>query len=457
VELSSKSGESERSEMKKLILIAVVSLITFSFVTVHADWPQYLGPDRNGHSPEKALAKSWPKKGPKVLWTQPMGKGFAGVAIRDGKVYVLDRVDSKTDVLRCFDLANGNELWTYSNDDPGEFSFNGSRTAPTVEDENIYCVGGMGSVYCISRSSHKPVWKRDLKKDFDAEKPNWGFTQSPLIHKNLVIVAPQVKKAGAVAYDKATGKIVWKTPRLCNDPGYSSPVLTTIDGIDQIVLTTPLKEPEEEEEEEEEEDEDPDEEEDEGPPFEGGGVYGIDVKTGEILWNYTNWKCPISIPPVTFIGDGRMFITGEYGSGSAMIKVARKGGKFEAIELFKTDVCGAQIHPALLYENHLYMNSNGNERRDGLLCLTLDGKVLWRTRKRPSFGRGGLILADGIIYIVEGDKRHLYMVKATPEKYTELGRVKKILKGKEMWAPLALADGKLVIRDQKQLKCLVVK
>jgi outer membrane protein assembly factor BamB len=440
--------------MKNWILITIVSLITFSFVTVRADWPQYLGPDRNGHSPEKALAKSWPKKGPKVLWSQPMGKGFAGVAIRDGKVYVLDRVDSKTDVLRCFDLTNGKELWTYSNDDPGKFSFNGSRTAPTVEDENIYCVGAMGSVYCISRSSHKPVWKRDFKKDFDAEKPNWGFTQSPLIYKNLVIVAPQVKKAGAVAYDKATGKIVWKTPRLCNDPGYSSPVLTTIDGVDQIVLTTPLKEPEEEEEEDEDEDED---EEDEGPPFEGGGVYGIDAKTGEILWNYTNWKCPISIPPVTFIGDGRMFITGEYGSGSAMIKVARKGGKFEATELFKTDVCGAQIHPALLYENHLYMNSNGNERRDGLLCLTLDGKVLWNTRKKPSFGRGGMIMADGIIYIVEGDKRHLYMVKATPEKYTELGMMKKILKGKEMWAPLALTDGKLVIRDQKQLKCLDVK
>lgn len=103
------------------------------------------------------------------------------------------------------------------------------------------------------------------------------------------------------------------------------------------------------------------------------------------------------------------------------------------------------------------MNGNSNERRDGLMCLTLDGKVLWKTRRKPSFGRGGLILADGMIYIVEGDKGHLYMVKATPEKYTELGMVKKILKGKEMWAPLALTDGKLVIRDQQQLKCLQVK
>ena len=440
--------------MKSWIFIAIVSLITFSFGTIRADWPQYLGPDRNGISPEKGLAKSWPKDGPKVLWTQPVGGGFAGAAIRDGKVYVVDRVDSAKDVLRCYDLAKGDELWSYSNEDPGKFEFNGSRNPPTVGEKNVYCVGGMGSVYCISRSSHKPVWKRDFKKDFDAAKPMWGFTQSPLVYKNLVIVAPQVKKAGAVAYDKATGEIVWKTPRLCDNPGYSSAVLTTIDGVDQIVLATPLSPPDEEDDEDEDEDE---EEEDEGPPFEGGGLYGINAKTGEILWNYKGVTCKITIPPVTLIGDSRMFVTGGYGAGSAMIKVARKGGKFQVTELFKSDEYDAQIHPALLHENHLYMNGNSNDRREGLMCLTLDGKVLWKTRKKPSFGRGGLILADGVIYIVEGDKRHLYMVKATPEKYTELGMVKKILKGKEMWAPLALADGKLVIRDQKQLKCLVVK
>ena len=440
--------------MKSWILIAIVSLITFSFGTIRADWPQYLGPDRNGISPEKGLAKSWPKDGPKVLWTQPVGGGFAGAAIRDGKVYVVDRVDSAKDVLRCYDLAKGDELWSYSNEDPGKFEFNGSRNPPTVGEKNVYCVGGMGSVYCISRSSHKPVWKRDFKKDFDAAKPMWGFTQSPLVYKNLVIVAPQVKKAGAVAYDKATGEIVWKTPRLCDNPGYSSAVLTTIDGVDQIVLATPLSPPDEEDDEDEDEDE---EEEDEGPPFEGGGLYGINAKTGEILWNYKGITCKITIPPVTLIGDGRMFVTGGYEAGSAMIKVVRKRGNFQVHELFKTDEYDAQIHPALLYENHLYMNANGNSRREGLMCLTLDGKVLWKTRRKPSFGRGGLILADGMIYIVEGDKGHLYLVKATTEKYTELGMMKKILKGEAIWAPLALTDGKLVIRDQEQLKCLDVK
>jgi outer membrane protein assembly factor BamB len=439
--------------MKSKILAVILSLVFLSFSAVRADWPQYLGPDRNGISPETGLAKSWPKGGPKVLWTKPLGEGFAGAAVRDGKVYLLDRVKSNEDVLRCYDLQTGNELWSFANKDPGEFDFDGSRNPPTVDDKNVYCVGGMGTVYCISLETHEAVWKKDFKTDFGAKCPMWGFAQSPLLYKDMVIVAPQCAKAGAVAYDKNSGKVVWKTPRLCDKAGYSSPMLTTIDGADQVVLMTPLQPPPDEEEE----DEDEDEQEDKGPAFEGGGLYGIDAGTGEILWNYKGVACKITIPPVTLIGDGRIFLTGGYEAGSAMIKVVHKDGKFQVTELFKTDEYDAQIHPALLYKNHLYMNANGNSRREGLMCLTLDGKVLWKTRRKPSFGRGGLILADGKIYIVEGDKGHLYLVKATTEKYAELGMAKKILKGESMWAPLALADGKLVIRDQQQLKCLDVK
>jgi len=434
--------------MKSWFFIAIVSLISVSIGIVRADWPQYLGPDRNGISSETGLAKSWPKDGPKVLWTKPLGEGFAAAAIKDGQVYLLDRVKSQEDVLRCYDLATGNELWSFSHKDSGEFDFNGSRNPPTVDEKNVYCVGPMGTVYCISRSTHEAVWMKDFKTDYNAERPMWGFSQSPLLYKNLVIVAPQCPKAGAVAYDKNSGKAVWQTPKLCDRVGYSSPVLTTIDGVDQAVLMTPLRAAPDEEEQEEQEKE---------PTFEGGGLYGIDAKKGEILWNYKGIACNITIPPITLIGDGRMFVTAGYEAGSAMIKVVRKLGKFQVHELFKTDEYDAQIHPALFYKDHLYLNGNSNERRNGLMCLSLEGKVLWKTRRKPSFGRGGLILADGMIYIVEGDKGHLYLVKATPKEYTEVGMVKDVLKGEEIWAPLALADGKLVIRDQQQLKCLEVK
>ena len=233
--------------MKSRILAGILSLIILSFGPVRADWPQYLGPDRNGVSPATGLAKSWPKGGPKVLWTKAMGEGFAGSAIRDGKVFLLDRIKSTEDVLRCYDLATGKELWNFANKDPGKFDFDGSRNPPTVDDKNVYCVGGMGTVYCISRSTHKAVWKKDFKKDFGAKCPMWGFAQSPLLYKDLVIVAPQCKKAGAVAYNAETGEVAWKTPQLCGDPGYSSPILTIIDGVDQVVLMTPLSPPEEDE------------------------------------------------------------------------------------------------------------------------------------------------------------------------------------------------------------------
>ncbi|MHC4912613.1 MAG: outer membrane protein assembly factor BamB family protein, partial [Planctomycetota bacterium] len=352
--------------MKTKVLTVIVCLISSSFNSVMADWPQYLGPDRNGISPETSLASSWPKGRPKILWKSPVGKGFAGVSIKDGKVYLVDRMDSKKDVLRCYDFESGAELWSYSNEDPGKFEYNGSRNPPTVDKESIYCVGAMGTFYCISLASHELVWEHDLKKDFGAKKPIWGFAQSPVLYKNLVIVAPQSKKAGVVAYDKNTGEIVWQTPRICDEAGYSSPTLTTIKGIDQIVIVTPLNAPDMVEEEDEE-DEDPDtgededeeddngdpdaeEEIDEGPPFEEGGVYGINAATGKILWNYRNFTKYTSIPPVTIIGDGRIFVTG--GEGATMLKVRLKGSEFEAVVVFKTKDFGAKIHPALLYEGH---------------------------------------------------------------------------------------------------------
>jgi outer membrane protein assembly factor BamB len=455
--------------MKTKIFAVVLCLIVLSFSSAMADWPQYLGPKRNNISPEGSLTSSWPKEGPKVLWKSPVGEGFAGVSIQDGKVYLVDRVDSQKDVIRCYDLENGAELWSYSNEDPGKFDYNGSRNPPTLDEDNLYCVGAMGTVYCINLSSHELVWKHDFKKDFGAKKPVWGFSQSPVLYKNLVIVVPQSKEAGVVAYDKDTGQIIWRTTRICAEAAYSSPTLTTRKGVDQIVIVTPLNAEDivEEEEANYEEDEEEEEEEEfvsfmdkekdieEGPPFEEGGAYGINAATGEILWNYRNFT--FSIAPVTLIGDDRIFVTGGGDAGgrdATLLKIRLKGSEFEPVVVFKSKEFGTKIHPAILYENHLYMISSD---RDGLVCVQDDGKLVWKSGRRPQFGLGGLLMADGKLYLVEGNKGNVHLVKATPEKYTPLGTAENILEGDQMWAPPALSDGKLVIRDQKQLVCLEVK
>lgn len=431
-------------------ILSVLLLLTVSVIMTASDWPQYLGPNRDGKSNETGLARSWPSRGPQVLWEHKLGEGFGGAAIKDGRVYILDRIDSKEDVLRCYDLSSGKELWTFENSDPGSFDYNGSRPTPTLDNAHLYTVGPMGSVYCINLKTHKLRWKREFKIDFQAERPFWAYSQSPLLVQDLVIVAPQCEKAGVVAYHKETGDIVWKSERLCHDPGYSSPSLVTIDGMDQIVQVTPFLLPEMIEEEEDEEDKD------EGPRFPGGGVYGMDPKTGKILWNFRDFYCGITIPPVTDIGDGRLFVTAGYESSATMLKISKKGNGFSVNVLFKNDDIKSQIHPAILYENHLYLQANGDDNRDGLMCLALDGKVLWKTGRRPHFEWGGFIIADDLLYMMEGNKGDLYMIEPNPGEYKVLAKAR-LLKRPLIWAPLALSDGKLVIRDQKQIKCVSLK
>lgn len=411
----------------RLTVIAAMLVCTTGMginLAAGGDWPGFLGPDRNAKSAETGIARSWPEAGPKVLWTIKMGKGYGGAAILGDEVFVLDRVGNKQDVIRCLDLATGKELWSYAYDASGKFSHDGSRSTPSVDADNVYTIGPLGDLYCISRKTHKPVWNKQLLKDFDGKKPMWVVTQSPLLYKDMIIAAPQGKTAGVAAFNRTDGKLVWKSPSV-GGLSYCSPKITTLGGVEQVVMLS-----------------------NKGP------VSGFDVTNGKILWSYEGWSCRIPINSPTPVGDGRIFITGEYGAGSAMIKVAKSGEKFSVTELYKTDVCGAQIHQPILHEGHLYMNSNGNSRKDGMLCLSLDGKVKWKTGGKK-FERGGMLFVDGLIFNIEGTNGDLHLIEPGPEGYKEIAKVS-LLGGKEIWGPMSLSKGRLIIRDQSQMKCLDV-
>ena len=155
---------------------------------------------------------------------------------------MLDRDDKTGDIMRCFDFSNGKELWKYSYDAPGSVMFPGSRSVPAVDGKYVYSCGHNGDLYCIDINTHKPVWNKNIWTDFGGTKlPIWAITQCPLIYGDLVIVSPQAPEAGVVAYNKVTGKIVWKTPYLGNE-SYSSPSVIKIDGKDHIaiVISSPI-------------------------------------------------------------------------------------------------------------------------------------------------------------------------------------------------------------------------
>lgn len=397
-----------------------------------ADWPQFQGPERNGMSPETGIARSWPESGPKTVWEMPLGEGFGSPAIVGNEVFILDRVRGERDILRCLSLDTGEELWQFSYDAPEDVSYPGSRTTPAVTDKHVYTVGVMGNFMCIDRATHQPVWQVDLVKQFDlGAVPNWGFSQAPSVYKDTVIVAPQTRTTSVAAFNRFTGEVLWTTPPVAG-AGYVSPVIATIHGEDQVLMTSAPgnREP--------------------------GTITALSVADGSKLWSYTGWSCRIPIPYPTVLPGNQVFVTGGYGAGSAMFQVTKTGGGYEVNEVFTTMDFGSQIHQPLLFDGHLYGNSNSNDRKDGMTCIALDGTMKWRTddtKGLPGFDFGNLLGVDGLILNFEGRKGTLHLIEPSSEGYQELARAD-IFDGTQMWAPMAFSEGKLVLRNQSQMKCL---
>ena len=422
--------------MRQTAKLATV-MVVFSLTGASAaDWPGVYGPARNNTSDQKGVLRSWPAEGPKVLWTAPVGPGFGGPAVSDGKVYLLDRDEAVGDKLRVLELSSGKELWSFAYDAPGKFMFAGSRTTPTVDGDRVYISGPLGDLYCLNTKTQKPVWHKNIWKDFGgADLPRWAVVQHPLIYGNLLIVAPQTSQVGAVAYDKLTGELKWKSAPLSGTTGYVSPSIVKVGGEDHVVVTMASV--------------------GRGRTAKDGTLNGLDPKTGKVLWTYTNWQCPIPVPQPVDAGEGRVLITGGYGAGSAMFKVQKKeDGSYGVTELFKNPDFGAHTQAPILYKDHFYSHYTINERSDGLVAMAMDGQIKWKTDQQPPFVRGGAILADNLLLTTDGSTK-LYLVEPDPAAFKPIASAV-VLEAGDNWAPLALVDGKLIIRGQKEMKCLQV-
>lgn len=430
-------------DRRRIAALAVWAVIGVTASAAVADWPQFLGPGRDGVSPQKGIDRTLGGGKPTVLWTVKVGPGFGGPAIHGKEVFVLDRQGTRSDakdVLRCLDLASGKEKWTFSYDAPGRLSFDGSRSVPTVTDEHVFIVGPFGHVHGVSRKTHKAVWSKHMVKDLGAMVPMWGVVQNPLLDDGKLVVCVAGAKAGVLALEPKTGKTIWRGPslgRVIPDSGrakgrfmgyYSSAMPATLGGVKQYLAVG------------------------------NDCVVGVRARDGRELWRYTGYNCRIQIPSPVQVGKDKVFISGGYGAGTAMLQITSDGGSFSVKEVWKldADTCGLQTHQPLLLDGYLYGNSNSNEHSQGMVCLDpAEGKVLWQTRREPNFQRGNLIAADGLIFNLDGRTGILHLIEPTPKAYKELAQAK-LLSGKNIWGPMALSDGKLVLRDQKQMKCIVV-
>ena len=440
--------------MKRINLL-LTTIVLFCCISIASaqDWPQYQGPNRNNTSPEKGILRTWPTTGPEVLWTVNVGPGFGGPVIKDDKVYLLDRDDKTGDIMRCFDFNTGKELWKFSYDAPGSVMFPGSRSVPAVDGNYVWSCGHNGDLYCINVKTQKPVWNKNIWTDFGGTKlPIWAITQCPLIYGDLLILSSQAPEAGMVAYNKLTGKIVWKTPNLGNE-SYASPSVVKIDGKDHIVMvissTNPFG--------------------NRDLPQTLGSIVGLEPLTGKILWQYKEWLCHISVPAALDAGDNKVLVAGGYEHGVVMIKVEKKAdGSYGVTELFKHNDFGDHTKPPILHNGYFYAQFTTNSRRDGLACMDMNGKVLWKTMRNPLFDKGSMILVDGLILASDGAKT-LYLIEPDPSGFKPLASAEVLKEGgvsgddpmasriggsTQNWAPMALADGRLLIRDQSRLMCV---
>lgn len=425
--------------MKNLFILTCSLLISTGVIA--QDWPQFLGPERNSTSPQKGILRTWPESGPEVLWKVDVGIGYGGPVIKDGKVYLLDR-NEQNDNMRCIDLSSGMELWNYSYEAPGGMPFPGSRSVPAINGNYVYSCGQNGDLYCFDIKTQAPAWKKNIWTDFGGGRiPMFGISQCPLIHGDLLILASQAPEAGLVAYEKNTGQVSWTTPSL-GTVGNVSPVIVKVDGEDQVVMVTA------------------------SPRNGDGNIVGIDPLTGEILWEYANWQCEFPVPGAIDAGENKMLIVGGYELGALMLQVEKKeNGTFTVQEIYRTEEFGAHTKPAILHQGYFYAQYGTNNKRDGLVCMSMDGEIMWKTKRSPSFDKGSMILADGLLLSTNGTTM-LYLIDPDPSGFKPLASAELLEKGSgnpngfggatQNWAPIALADGKLLIRDQKQLMCVKV-
>ncbi len=458
--------------MKRLLSSALV-LSFFALMAINSsyaqDWPKIYGPNGNSEITQDGLLESWTESGPEILWTTNVGIGYGGPVIKDNKAYLLDRDDEYGDIMRCFDMSTGAELWKYGYEAPGSVSFPGSRSVPAIDGDYIYSCGIFGDLYCIDLNTHQPVWNTNIWTGFGGEAPatdgggmggfgggagsfpTWAISQCPVVYKDMVIVAAQTPEVGVVAFDKLTGDIKWKTESL-GGTGYVSPVIVNVVGEDQVVMVTATSG---------------------GGGFGGGEadpsvVAGINPQSGDVLWTYENWSCRIPSSSAYDAGNDKILIIGGYEAGAAMIQIEKNGSSYSVNEIYKNEDFGDHTKAPIFYDGYYYAQYTTNERRDGLVCMSEDGEVMWKTRREPVFNKGGMILVNDLILATDGETK-LYLIEPDPSGFKPISSATLLSEGglsddpmsrfggaTQNWAPLAISDGKLLIRDQSQLKCVKV-
>jgi outer membrane protein assembly factor BamB len=397
--------------------------IIFSFllagILCAEDWPQFLGPRRDGTYQGKRLPQ-WPADGPKQIWKINVGAGFAGPAVANGKLYLFHRQNEK-EWLECVDAVKGTVIWKSVSDATyvDQFGFdNGPRAVPTVYEDSVYTLGANGVVRSTNARTGRLNWSIDCRKTFGAGKGFFGFACAPLVHGKNILINIGGPKAGIIALDAASGKLRWKATK--EEASYASPILATINQKPQALF------------------------------FNRAGLASINPADGAV--NFTHpWRPAIraSVNACTPVAAGNLiFISTSYGKGATVLAVNDK--KIETVWSSDTSL-SCHYSSVVHHKGYLYGFHGRQERGCELRCVELKtGKVQWSLAGL----RAGSVMIAGDELLVFTERGELLRGAATPKFFHATARVQ--LMGATVRAYPALANGKLYLRNDRQLACFQI-
>ncbi len=397
-------------------------------VTVTSDdFPQFLGPQRNGRVDHVRLSHDWGASPPKQLWKQPIGAGWSAFSAVNGFAVTLEQRGPE-ELVTCYEVATGKLIWSHATKTRHETlpGGTGPRSTPTIHAGRVYALGATGELVCLEGATGKLAWRTNLLERYhvpagtDESGVAWGRSNSPLVVDDLVIVPaggpPKGPWVSLAAFHRETGELVWEAGD--QQVSYSSPIVATMLGVRHIVC------------------------------IHEKSIAGHDLKTGKQLWRLDwpgNSTQDANVSQPVLVGEDQLFLSKGYGRGAALLKLS--GTSPEAITA--TDVWRDQtllktkFTNVVLYQGHLYGLS------DGIMeCVNVaSGKRLW---KKGRYGQGQ-ILGVGDAILVQAESGEVAMVAATPDQFTELGRFAAI-EGKT-WNNLCLYGKRLLVRNSEQAAC----
>jgi outer membrane protein assembly factor BamB len=412
---------------------------------VPGEWPRFRGVNFDNISTDASpLAERWDSAGPPVVWKAVLGEGYSGPIVSNGRVYILDYNERrKADVLRCFSLKTGTELWRrwYYVDLKRNHGY--SRTVPALTDKYLITIGPRSHVMCVDPLTGDLLWSLDLEREYGIPgskkgkvTPDFYTGQCPLIDNDVAILSPGAK-AFMIGVDCATGEVLWQTPNPDSvRMSHTSIMPMMLHGKKMYVYNGV------------------------------GGVGGVSAEgddIGSLLWSTTQWSPAVVAASPIFLGNNEIAVFGSYGAGGAKLKINFDGSRYSVVvtEVHKAmEGLASDQQTPILSGNSIWtvMPENAGPLKKQLVCYDKSDlrKPVWTSGKDNRYGRGlGPFILRGDILFLLDDDAILFIFKIENQRATFISKYQ-IMHGIEAWGPMALAGDYLIMRDARNLLCLYI-